>query len=226
LAIALSGIVIVVGVVANLRLFGESGEPARRRAPTEGPLLFAADPSLMADPSETTQFVNHRVVRDGENPRLGTHADLWTVVHPRFQGELIFSQTYSEWHPLNLCYKLRDWWEVDHYTQDSESGGPRYAVSTFDKPGGGRGYLIYSGFDASGEIIPPPESGIFQATVQRCQILLGRGGFAEGDKHAMLQLWITSDRALPEEVFAQAIESFGEARQRFAAAIQAEREVE
>lgn len=219
--------VLVLGLVANLPVAMWSATAGERLSWLGKDLFFIADASLLDDADSKARFFNHRIVRDGDDPRLGTHADMWNVQHPQFQGELILSQSYAEWHPLRVCYQNKDWRETNRYcthVRNVDAGTQQIAVSTFHNKDGLYAYLLYTGFLETGEIVEPPGDGLFQATVQRCRRLFNRNdkSIDEYRNHAMLQLWIAAPQELSESALTEAIGTFGKARDRFAKAIKDE----
>lgn len=225
-SVVLTGVVVILGLMANLPVAFWTTKMDKRPGSGQD-LFFVANPSLLDGTDSATRFLEHQMVRDGEDPRLGRHADMWKVSHPRFQGEMILSQPYRRWHDLSICYKNRDWQETSRFTtpvQSQKAKRKNIGVSTFRSADGIHAYLLYTGFSETGQIVDAPDNGLFRRTVRRCRGLFGGSNspLSEYQNHAMLQLWITTPQELSESAITEAIGTFGKARDRFAEAIKKE----
>jgi hypothetical protein len=79
--------------------------------------------------------------------------------------------------------------------------------------------LVYSGLNADGSVIDPPEESLFGKAFTRCRQLItgrGTGSFYTGDC-AMLQMWMVTDQELTPEQLGTIADSMAEVRDRFAA---------
>jgi hypothetical protein len=148
----------------------------------------------------------HEVIRDGDDPRLGDNADVWTcrLDDPDALAQLVVSQPYADWHELCWCYTAQNWTLLSRIirdpvlspTADEDDDSDRSAASPFVlakfRFGDDRfAYLFYSAVDRSGNPIDPP------LRIGRLQGRFGRyleGQQVSNSDLAMIQLLVVSDR--------------------------------
>lgn len=112
---------------------------------------------------------NHETSMQGDNPRLGANADVWTCKVSGLEREVqvVLSQPYVEWHELCFCYENIDWLllhrdvvdaDEDLFSPENAEGDVRnaFAVARFKQPGEIHGYLIYTALAPDGQIVHPP----------------------------------------------------------------------
>jgi len=186
-----------------------------------GEVLINPDKNLLSDLPGPVAFRYVEAMRGKADPTLGMNADQWSFTYGNLQGSFVFSQPYSEWHDLNRCYTRREWnllssdpvqpsIEVDDRTA--------VAVSQLSRRDGARGYLLFSGVQADGVVLDPPQFALLHRALRRCtEIFSGRryGGVFTGDC-TMMQLWVVSGEPLDDRTIGVLVDAVGHARQRLA----------
>lgn len=186
------------------------------------PALGVLDDDLPA----SVRILGHEVVRDSENPRLGESADIWTIGSANWQGQIVLSQTYPQWHELCICYQNLEWQLNDRSviqsaTNTAESGTgsgdrPGFVLATFRQGISGRGYLLFSAITYDGKAVTPPDLGPFGQLANRLSL---NKSSQMGDM-MMLQLWIETAEGMSASDLDLAKRVFGHARDRLRVAVQ------
>ncbi len=202
--------------IAILFLLASTARAVTRSQPTGqtmgmysamGPII-EPQADLFHDAFSVMRTTDHLSVRDGENPRLGENADVWTVELAGRQAQLVVSQTYSEWHEFCLCYEIDGWRLLNRETLNTAFGegdeDTPFVAALFTKEDGRWGQLLHAGIDSNGAIVDPPEmAGRFS------------NRFNPEDSHAhdvvMLQLWITGNQKLDSSLYADVKSDFKKA---------------
>ncbi|XZE55468.1 exosortase U [Planctomycetaceae bacterium SH139] len=162
-------------------------------------LLFDPPSDLLKDRVGILSIGDHTIVRNGSEPRLGTHADLWSC---GTNTEVVMSQPYVGWHELCVCYEAKDWLLEDRYNLNVKVGKP-IAVGEFSQGESLYGYLLFTAIDSDGTVPNPPSYTLFGRLLAPFGPLV-TDDFAETSGSAqtvMLQLWTISRTPLePAEV--------------------------
>jgi exosortase/archaeosortase family protein len=149
----------------------------------------------------------HETIRDGDDPRLGDNADVWTcrLDDPDALAQLVVSQPYADWHELCWCYTAQNWTLLSRVIRDpvssptleeavdesDHSGACPFVLARFRFGDNRFAYLFYSAVDRSGEPVDPP------LRIGRLQGRFGRyleGQHLANSDLAMIQLLVVSDR--------------------------------
>jgi len=144
----------------------------------------------------------HELMRDGDDPQLGRHADVWTCGNTNVVGQIVMSQPFVGWHELCVCYEVQEWNLEERYNLKVDSGKP-IAVGYFTKEQDQKGYLFFTAIDSDGAIPTPPSYTLFGRLLAPF-IPLITDDYAETSGSAqtiMLQFWTMPDRELtPAEI--------------------------
>lgn len=184
-----------------------------------GEVLINPDKNLLNDLPGPVEFRYVEAMRGKADPRLGMNADRWSFTYGNLQGSFVFSQPYSEWHDLNRCYTRLEWdllsCDPVQPSVDVDDRTP-VAVSHLSRRDGAHGYLLFSGVQADGVVLDPPQFALLHRALKRCtEILSGRryGGVFTGDC-TMMQLWVVSGETLDDRTIGVLVDAVGHARQR------------
>lgn len=177
-------------------------------------LLFDPPKDLLGDRVGVLSVGGHEVVRNGTDPQLGLHADVWRCASPESVGQLVMSQPYVGWHELCVCYEVQEWVLNKRYNMPVPNGKP-IAVGEFSKGDGLNGYLFFSAIDSDGNVPTPPSYTLFGRIIAPF-IPLITDDYAETSGSAqtvMVQMWTVSDEPLDENKLIEISKSVAEARE-------------
>lgn len=186
-----------------------------------GEVLINPDKNLLSDIPGPVQFRYVEAMRGKADPTLGMNADQWEFTYGNLRGAFVFSQPYSEWHDLNRCYTRREW---DLITCDPVQPSADIvdrtpiAVSQMMRRDGAQGYLLFTGVQADGVTLDPPQFALLNRAFKRCtEIFSGRryGGVFTGDC-TMMQLWVVTSEPLDDRTIGTLVDAVGNARARLA----------
>lgn len=176
-------------------------------------LLFDPPPNLLGDRIGVLSVGDHEVVRNGTDPQLGLHADVWRCASPESAGQFVMSQPYVGWHELCVCYEVQEWVLDKRYNMPVPDGKP-IAVGEFSKGEDLKGYLFFSAIDSDGNVPTPPSYTLF-GRIFAPFIPLITDDYAETSGSAqtvMVQMWTVSPEALDETQLIEIAKSVAEAR--------------
>lgn len=177
-------------------------------------LLFDPPKDLLGNRVGVLSIGGHEVVRNGSDPQLGLHADVWQCNSSNAAGQLVMSQPYVGWHELCVCYEVQEWGLDKRYNLPVPAGKP-VAVGEFSKGEDMRGYLFFTAIDTDGNVPTPPSYTLF-GRLMAPFIPLITDDYAETSGSAqtvMLQLWTVSDRELQESEMVEIAKSIADARE-------------
>lgn len=130
--------------------------------PTE--IIFTPPAKIFNDRFDSIRITKHEEMRGNSDPRLGENADIWycDIDGIEVESQFVLSQPYTGWHELCICYEGGDWLVLNREVRgslDESTPGQDYeplAIARFKREGGTYAYLLYSGFDPTGDILVPP----------------------------------------------------------------------
>ncbi len=157
-------------------------------------------------------YLDHRISRGKQDPRLGQNADQWTLKAANLQGELVLSQPYHGWHELCICYENLQWLLVNRQTVEVENdrNEPDIAFARFKRSNGDLGYLFYSAMTPeNGVMAPPSRPGRLES---RFVDLLYQGDAFNAENVMMMQFWVVSPEPLSSIEIAECAQTFAIAR--------------
>jgi exosortase len=181
-------------------------------------LIFSPGAELFDGRLASIRVTGHQQMRGNTDPRLGENADIWTcqIDGTNVESEFVLSQPYRGWHELCICYEASNWMVLNREVQgsNSETGTEHpfepLAVARFKRDDGVYAYLIYSGFDPSGDVIVPPERPGRLGT--RFRDYLYGGDQFERDNVMMLQLFVVVPNKLHPDLLDSLTSDFVELR--------------
>ena len=199
---------IVVSSVLLLASIGQAIHTFRPiRALSQSTELIFSPRDTVLDSFPQVTVYQHEVIRDGNDPRLGDHADVWTcrLNDPEALAQLVVSQPYADWHELCWCYTAQNWTLLSRIVRDPVISQPAdeviddsdrsdacpFVLARFRFGDDRFAYLFYSAVDRSGTPIDPP------LRIGRLQGRFGRyleGQHVASSDLAMIQLLVVSDR--------------------------------
>ncbi len=203
-----------ISCVAALIMLGGllAGRSDSRPIIAQDELLFDPPKDLLKDRVGVLTIGDHTIVRNGSEPRLGTHADLWSC---GTSTEVVMSQPYAGWHELCVCYEAKDWLLEDRYNLNVDVGKP-IAVGEFTQGESLYGYLLFTAVDSDGTVPNPPSYTLFGRLLAPFGPLV-TDDFAETSGSAqtvMLQLWTISRTPLEPAEVGELAAAFSEIRER------------
>lgn len=217
---------ILIGSVAILAVFPFLARAtiSTRATNPDGNLLVEPSPSMLDGLSPVVRVKFAESMRNGRDPRLGMHADQWSIAYSDLAGTIVFSQPYPEWHNLNICYTGSGW--VVASSQYLRPGGEardrtEVVLSRFQRGDGSNGYLFFTGLASDGRVLAPPGVGIIRQIFDRCSNWLTPRLEFSGE-NAMLQLWVASPSELDPQMISTLVDTLAAARDRFSDAMKVE----
>lgn len=207
-----SAIIILVGFV--------SGRSDARPITSKEALLFEPPADFLKDRIGVLAIGGHEMVRNGSDPQLGLHADIWQCNTNSIAGQVVMSQPYVGWHELCVCYEVQDWVLDQRYNMEVSRGKP-IAVGEFSKGEGAYGYLFFTAIDSDGNVPTPPSYTLFGRLLAPFGPLV-TDDYAETSGSAqtiMLQLWTVSDTKLTDAEIGEIGNSIAEIREQASASV-------
>ncbi len=197
-----------------------SGRSDSRPITAKDEVLFNPPKDFLDGRIGVLAFGNHEVVRNGSDPQLGLHADIWKCGTESVGGQIVMSQPYVGWHELCVCYEVQDWKLEERYNLDVQSGKP-IAIGRFTKGEGQFGYLFFTAIDSDGNVPTPPSYTLFGRVLAPFGPLI-TDDYAETSGSAqtiMLQFWTTTTSELPSSEINEIANSIAEIRQQASASV-------
>lgn len=203
---ALCGLIMLTGIALGRSDF--------RPITSKSALLFDPPSNLLGNRIGVLSIGNHEIVRNGSDPQLGLHADVWKCSSSDAVGQLVMSQPYVGWHELCVCYEVQEWKLDRRYNLAVPEGKP-VAVGEFSKGEDMKGYLIFTAIDTDGNVPMPPSYTLFGRLIAPF-IPLITDDYAETSGSAqtvMLQMWTVSERAMDSAELIELAQSIAAARE-------------
>lgn len=218
----LSGGVLATAVLAALFMLGGTvmGRGDSRPIAEKDALLFDPPEDFLAGRVGSLTIGDREIVRNGSDPQLGIHADVWACNNGRVSSQMVLSQPFVGWHELCVCYEVQDWKLAERYNLNVASGEP-VAVGEFTQGDRYHGYLVFSAIDTDGDVPTPPSYTLWGRIVAPFGPLI-TDDFAETSGSAqtiMLQLWTISEQPLTAEEIRELAESIATVRDQASQAV-------
>lgn len=183
---------------------------------------------FLGPPPENWHRVDYRQEDRGESQDLARYSQTWRYRAGAHSAILSVDYPYSGIHDLMPCYRNQGWklLQKEHLTQ---SGTGPCIVSSFTRPLGGRGFLVYQGFDSEGQPLATrrpmrANDSVIQRTMTRIKTnwwsLLGsppRDLPGYRPPSYQVQLFLVADRSLTTAERRQVLTFYNQAVQRVSA---------
>jgi exosortase len=203
---ALAGMIMMGGYVMGRSDF--------RPITSKEALLFDPPADFLKGRVGVLMVGGHEVIRNGDDPQLGIHADVWQCGIPNGAGQVVMSQPYVGWHELCVCYEVQDWELDQRYNLPVPDGKP-IAIGEFHKGEDMYGYLFFTAIDSDGNIPTPPS----YTTLGRILAPFGpliTDDYAETSGSAqtvMLQMWTVTSKPLDTSEVGEIARAISDIRQ-------------
>ena len=170
-------------------------------------------PEQLGDWEQTSYTTETRSITNS----FGQYSNSWRYRKNDSEAFVSCDHPFRAWHNLEVCYQGRGWkieQRVVVSTSDSTTEDKSDAESltewpavevTFSKPTGEYAYLLYSMFDAGGNIVIPPESSVSASLIDRI-FRKSNMGSELNSRTIQSQIFIESPGELSEANRADAIE--------------------
>ncbi|MEM6979307.1 MAG: exosortase U [Planctomycetota bacterium] len=201
-------------------------------------VLFEPEPDMLgSEEFDLIKIVDHKLTRNGSEPRLGQNADVWEFRADRLMGQIVVSQTYSGWHELCVCYQNMNWdlvdrdvtepielirgdseWSSDAAVGEDAVDEESFVTARFRKGDKTYGYLLFTAVHDDGTVPDAPSTyGAFGA---RFLSRLERYGAISQKNLVMLQMWVTAQERIPRRVLDSLRKDFIRVRSRVSQELQ------
>lgn len=229
--LAFMGTVAIVLLFSTVQALRKPTVTANRE--TSQTLLLDPPEDLLANLDGRIRVSEHESSRDGSNPTLGTHSDVWTCESDHASIQVALSQPFRGWRELTDAYENESWVLIDRSIVRASAGedaasreigvedpaAEDFAVGRLRGAAEAdlSGYLFFSAIRSDGTIVPAPtELGALGAKFWR---RLDYAGIVKLDDVMMLQMWIVSQGKLDPATIREFESDFRNIRSRVVQAI-------
>lgn len=159
---------------------------------------FLAVPEKLSDSVPAFVQLDHQLVEGKIDQPMGEFADVWKGDYKGIPVTIALSQPYPEWHDLCVCYTGAGLNLNDRKVSENSEKDWNYVTARFIADDGKVSYVWFSAFDASGNPVNAPDTGIFTRWLTRLRsgdsLLKSQ---ASSSTFAIVQLKVDLDGFLP-----------------------------